>query len=178
MGDDKFLSSVKRKKGWYKSNKREAGDKALQSYLPCIDPPVVNARPQRLITGTNHTKEAPGNCNVSPIWKGRRKYFLHTKIRYRLCPSLALILFLQNSWEGSGEGRISLLLSCFSIYYCPTAYREIMYHSSGAVLSKCSSCSISVQIQIIQQTPTAPEKHMFVCISCTQWVPCCYLQLK
>lgn len=56
MVDDKFLSSVERKEGWYKSNKRETGDKALQSYLPSIGPPVVNTRPRRLSTGTTDTK--------------------------------------------------------------------------------------------------------------------------
>lgn len=47
MGDDEFLPPEERKAGWYKSNRREAGDQSLQSYLPGIGPLVVNAQPQR-----------------------------------------------------------------------------------------------------------------------------------
>lgn len=47
MGDGKFLPSVERKAGWYKSNRRETGDQSLQSYLPGIGPLVKNVQPQR-----------------------------------------------------------------------------------------------------------------------------------
>jgi len=70
---------MKRKEGWYKANKMETGDKALQSYLPSIGPTVVNARPWRLATGTTQSGTRKMQC-LTKMKREGRKIFLHTEL--------------------------------------------------------------------------------------------------
>lgn len=125
MEYNKFPPSVERKAGWYQSNRRETGDQPCQELFTWYWP-THSKYPAS-------DKEAAGNCNVSPIWKGSKKeYFYIQNLKIWLCHSLALILFFPSRWGDTRESNISTLLSCFFTNYCHTASGEIMLpnHSS------------------------------------------------
>lgn len=110
-----------------KGDRRQSSAQIFAQYWPTGS----KCQTLQIPTGTTRTKRHIEAVMPHQDERGRKNSIVTYKtLKYRLCHCLALILFLPSSWGGSREGKISMLLPCFSTNCCHTASRERTQGSS------------------------------------------------